>query len=150
MNLTNQAVHQKGQHRPKHGRIVFPPFEPSETLRLITLAAQKGSDSDFRRWIQRQRSCLTGKFAEYGEDGKGRNPACHVRRGGSSGTGYKAPFACVPMTHQEHALQSNRGEVAVLTRYLGGSWTVESAKAWFDAKRIDYLKAWINDAIIIF
>lgn len=108
------------------------------------------TDEAFREYIQRQRSCLSEKYSEWlGDIGERRNLACHVRRAGESGTGYKAPYACVPMMRIEHDYQHQHGELAAiqkfnasLARIIKTEW---QAKAWFDAQvekyRIAYLKA---------
>lgn len=99
------------------------------------------TDKAFREWISRQPSCLSGGFSEF-VNGEGRNPACHVRRSSTSGTGFKAPYACVPLTSVEHALQHQRGEAACLEAYLGGVWTAEAAKAWFNEQVAKYRAEW--------
>ena len=95
------------------------------------LARSKGTDRQYRQWVQKQRSCISGNFSEY-VNGEGRNPACHVRRGGFSGIAYKAPYSCVPMTHDEHARQHYKGESAL------------RSKEWFDEQVIIYLRMWIE------
>ena len=108
------------------------------------------TDEAFRGWIQKQRSCLSGKFSEWLCDiGEWRNLACHVRRAGESGTGYKAPYACVPMLRVEHDYQHQHGELAVIQKFNAAlARTVKTewqAKSWFDKQvdnyRIAYLKA---------
>ena len=117
------------------------------------------TDATFREYIQRQRSCLSGKFSEWiSELGEWRNPACHVRRAGDSGTGFKAPYACVPMTNPEHAYQHQHGELAVIQKYNPAvARTVKTewqAKAWFDKQvenyRVAYLKATGDKGVLEF
>jgi hypothetical protein len=141
MNLTGQPVYAKGQKRKARSR---PPSPASSgNSELEQLARKKGTDKQFRDWIQSQPSCLTGQFSEWTEKGW-RNPACHVRRAGESGTGHKAEYACIPMTHAEHRIQHQRGEILVLMAYLGKEWDREKAREWFDRKRIDYLQRWLT------
>jgi hypothetical protein len=111
------------------------------------------SDRLYREFIQRQPSCLTGRFAEY-VDGEGRNPACHVRRANKFGTGFKAEYSCVALTHQEHDIQSRLGELACLKEFLpavqvaemfdGVSYEVSvlKAKVWFDEQVAIYFERW--------
>lgn len=102
----------------------------------------RSKDKEHRAWIQTQPSCISGKFSEY-VNGEGRNPACHVRRSKRSGTGYKALYACIPLTHEEHAIQHQKGELALLRRAFPRQlWTVETAKEWFDNQVIKYFKMW--------
>lgn len=111
---------------------------------LLELCALAGTDDEFREWINTLESCISNNFSEY-PNGEGRNPACHVRRGGKSGTGYKAPYSCVPMTHDEHHVQTVHGEAAVLNKYLSPGFTPDTAKHWYDIKVIHYRKLWIKE-----
>lgn len=88
-----------------------------------------GTDDEFRAWVRRQPSAWSGKFSEE-VDGEGRCIAAHVRRAGESGTAYKAEYACIPLTHEEHQAQHDGGESE-----LGG-------KEWFDQQRIRTVEAW--------
>lgn len=116
---------------------------------LIQQAAMRGSDDEYRAFVQRQRSCLSGRFAEQ-VHGEGRNPACHVRRAGFSGTGHKAAYSCVPLTHEEHAIQSGAGhggggELKLLQLYcVANIETVDDAKYWFDQQVKKYLILWVK------
>ena len=98
------------------------------------------SDKKYLEWLSYQPSCLDGTFNQY-QDGVGRNIACHVRRASNAGTGYKPKFSAVPMTDEQHKLQSTKGEAAVLYRYLT-HFTAEEAKQWFDNQAQKYLKQW--------
>jgi hypothetical protein len=98
---------------------------------LIERAKTKGTDKAYRRWISFQPSCISGCFAE-SVAGMGRNPACHVRRAGKSGTDFKEPYACAPLTHEEHRLQHAQGE------------TYFAEKEWWDKQRIKYLEMWLD------
>src|SRR5690349_4222939 len=98
---------------------------------LLTRARSKGTDEQFREWVQRQPSCVSGRFSEY-VDGEGRCIAAHVRRAGESGTAFKGEYAAVPLTHDEHLVQHQKGESA-----LGG-------KEFFDRQRVKYLRCWIE------
>lgn len=139
MRINPVPVHQKGTKRKRKKESVS--ADP-----LIQRAIAKGTDEEFRQWVQKQASCISGQFSEWlPTAGEWRNPACHVRRAGRSGTAYKEDYACVPMTHGEHALQTNGGESACLNRYLSKTtpWTNDEAKAWFDTRRIETLEKWI-------
>ncbi len=105
------------------------------------------TDKKFREWVQRQPSCLSGRFSEY-VNGEGRCIAAHVRRAATSGTGYKAPFSCVPMTDDEHRFQHQHGELACLLRYMSGPLGIpqfaaaDFAKEWFTDQAKKYRKQW--------
>lgn len=111
---------------------------------LLNYAHAKGTDDEFRAWVQTQASCISGNYSEWvGEIGEWRNPAAHVRRAGKSGTAFKEPYACVPLTHSEHRIQHDKGEAACLNRFLGGEWSSDDAKTWFDEQRVRYLRLWL-------
>lgn len=102
------------------------------------------SDEKYREWIRTQPSCLSGRFSEF-VHGEGRNLACHIRRAATSGTGYKAPFSCVPMTDEEHRYQHQHGELAALLMFgdQHGIWAKgEFAKEWFDDRAAEYREEW--------
>lgn len=103
----------------------------SELDEAVERASRKGTDKQFREWVQRQPSCISGRFSEFLESGEGRCIAAHIRRAKDSGTGYKAEYACVPLTHDEHLLQHQKGE------------SVFGGKEFFDQQRLRYLKLWI-------
>ncbi|OWK42044.1 hypothetical protein [Fimbriiglobus ruber] len=104
----------------------------AELSDLLDRARAKGTDKQFREFIQRQPSCISGRFSEFLETGEGRCVAAHIRRAGESGTGFKGEYACVPMTQSEHLLQHQHGE-----SYFGG-------KEFFDAQRVRYLGMWVD------
>jgi hypothetical protein len=112
---------------------------------LLKQARAKGTDTDFREWVQKQPSCITFRWSEWLVDvGEFRNPACHIRRAGKSGTAHKEAFACVPMTNEEHHFQHQHGEAACLNRFLNsGEFTREEAADWFDRQRERYLRLWL-------
>lgn len=104
-----------------------------------------GDDRWFRDWVRDQKSCLDGTQDLIDEDSETyKCEAAHVRRAGESGTGYKADFACVPLTHSQHRMQHEKGELAVLRHYRpqDNIQSVEDAKAWFDAARIRTVEQW--------
>lgn len=96
--------------------------------------AALGTDDEYRAWIQRQPSAYSGLFSEY-VNGEGRCIAAHVRRAGESGMGYKAGYACIPLTDAEHQQQHRDGESA-----LGG-------QAWFDGRRAHYVQQWAHERL---
>lgn len=90
-----------------------------------------GSDEDYLAWIRLQPSAHSGKFSEYTEAGEGRCEAAHVRRVSSgAGTRIKPPYSAIPLTGEEHKLQSAQGESAL------------NPQDWWDKKRIDYVQQW--------
>lgn len=114
-----------------------------------------GTDDEFRAWVQRQPSCISGEWSEWLEEkGEGRCIAAHVRRAGESGTGYKAPYACIPLTDKEHTqCQHLAGENALYALWLDlkGHRSIEAsdndAKEFFNRKRIEYVESWAWTAL---
>lgn len=104
-------------------------------------AERKREDEGFIEWVRTQPSALTGNYSEW-VNGEGRNPACHIKRAATGGTAFKPKFACIPLTHEEHAYQHQHGEAACLTRFLGGTWTRETAADWFDHQAEHHRKIW--------
>jgi hypothetical protein len=112
------------------------------------------TDEVYRAWLQTQPSCLTGNYSEYLEDGRRLCIAAHIRRAGQSGVGYKAPFACVPLTQTEHLHQHQFGELSCLRRFtrdpqlictLDDASPFEAeriAGEWFDAQVEKYVSHW--------
>jgi hypothetical protein len=94
-----------------------------------------GTDEQYRKWIQKQPSAISGDFSEWVND-EGRCEAAHVRRSYDAGTGYKPPYSCIPLTHDEHAQQHNEGESALKPR------------EWFDNKRNEYVVAWAKQGLL--
>jgi hypothetical protein len=117
------------------------------------------TDEAFRAWIQTLPSALDGKsFSDWLPDlGEWRNLACHVRRAGRSGVGYKEEFACIPMSDKEHKYQHQNGELACLLKFtadpqlkvtLLDASPVEAerlAKQWFDAQVEKYRQRWLAE-----
>lgn len=101
-----------------------------------------GTDEQFREWVQKQPSVISGKFSEY-VNGEGRNVAAHIRRANESGTALKADYCCVPMTNAEHNLQHHKGETeALLVHGSGTQLSPEAAKEWFEQQRVFQVERW--------
>jgi hypothetical protein len=117
------------------------------------------TDAQYRSWIQTLPSALDGKsFSEWlPELGEWRNPACHVRRAGESGTGYKAEFSVIPLTHIQHDYQHRYGELACLAKFcrdpefvgklkvLSAAGAEQMAKDWFTEQKAKYYARWLNE-----
>lgn len=114
------------------------------------------TDKEFREWIQRQPSCISGKYSEWlGDIGEWRNPACHVRRASTFGTGFKADYSCVAMTHTEHDIQTRNGELACLLKFSTDQQLLALLKysdaldaeyiagQWFDAQLVKSRTLWL-------
>jgi hypothetical protein len=112
------------------------------------------TDAEYRAWIQTLPSCLSGQFSEYLDDGRKLCIAAHVRRAGESGTAYKAPYSCVPMTQTEHLYQHQHGELACIMKFtrdpqlkvtLLNASLIEAERIagdWFDAQVLKYRAMW--------
>ncbi len=90
-----------------------------------------GTDAEFRAFIQRLPSAVSGEWSEWMEGtGEGRCVAAHVRRAGEAGTAYKPPYACIPLTDAEHKRQHQHGESSI------------EPVEWWDKKRMEYVVMW--------
>ncbi len=66
-----------------------------------------GTDKEFLAWVSHQPSVIDGNFNQYNPN---RNIACHVREISiGSGMGIKPPFSAVPMTNEQHRMQTLYG-----------------------------------------
>jgi len=113
------------------------------------------TDKAYREFIQALPSRLDGTFSEWLEsEGEWRNPGCHVRRAGKSGTAYKEPFAEIPMTQAQHDYQHRFGELGRLRKYSLDAELIRTldklrlfdaeylAKCWFDEQVVKYREMW--------
>lgn len=94
-----------------------------------------GADDEFRAWVQRQPSAWSGEFSEY-VNGEGRCEAAHVSRiEYGRGIGHKPEYACIPLTHKEHALHHAKGESVFSIKDTNG-------RQWMEKMRIKYVEQW--------
>lgn len=110
-------------------------------------ASQYGTDKQFLKWVTYQPSAIDGEFNQHEDnEGKPRNIACHVRRLKlGAGMGIKPPFSAIPMTDEQHRLQSSKdGEIKVLRKHLGLAYDADEAAKWFEDAANDTLVAWIE------
>ena len=102
-----------------------------ENESLIEKAIRRGSDNEYQKWVRLWPSCLSGAYSEVVE-GVGKCEFAHVRRASNSGTAYKPEYSGIPLTHDEHALQHQKGE------------SVFCPPEWYEAQAQKYLTMWIN------
>jgi len=103
-----------------------------------------GSPGEYADWLTYCKSWISGNYNEH-KDGVGRSIACHVRRiAKGAGTAYKPGWWMVPMTHTEHSIQHQNGELECLVAYeiFPEGATVEQAKDCFDQQVIKHLEQW--------
>lgn len=103
-----------------------------------------GTDAQYLDWIRTLPSCISGGYSEQ-VNGQWRNPACHVRRANTFGTGYKARFSAIPCTHLEHHAQTVYGEMECLIRHHPDGIDIVrkmGAKSWFDNQLKHYRELW--------
>lgn len=94
--------------------------------------AELGTDKEFQEFVRVRASCVSGL-------GRGSCVYAHVRRAALGGMGMKTEFSGVPLTDEEHKLQHQKGEAAVLFARFGFLVTAAQAKEWFD-KEAQYLR----------
>ena len=110
-------------------------------------ASKYGTDKQFLRWVSFQPSIIDQTFNQHADaDGHPRNIACHVRRIKlGAGMGIKPAFSAVPMTDDQHKLQSaSDGEARVLRRYTRIELSQEQAAIWFERAADRILAKWIE------
>jgi hypothetical protein len=99
-----------------------------------------GTDEEFRAWIQKQPSAWSGEFSTY-VDGEGRCEAAHVSRiEYGRGIGHKPEYACIPLTHKEHALQHAKGESVFSQTDKRG--VLIGGREFFEKMRMKYVEQW--------
>lgn len=106
-----------------------------------------GTDGDYQNWVRNQPSCVSGKQDWHnGRDGSiGKCEYAHVRRvANGAGTGIKPEYSGVPLTHEEHALQHQQGEAALLQAY---GIRFDDAAAWFEKQAVQHRTAWVKSQI---
>lgn len=98
---------------------------------------------EFLAWLRTLKSCVSGR--RYGIQ------ACHVRRVAyGSGTARKPRLFAVPMTAQEHHIQTVNGEWACLTTYLPifywpkEGFTLLTAKEWFENQALKHRATFLS------
>lgn len=137
MNLMGLLPFQKGKRKPS----VTPKAEREHP------AFQYGTDAEYLDFVSRQPSCIDGAWNQI--EPESRNIACHVRRlSKGAGFGIKPPFSAVPMTHNQHMIQSgNGGEVMVLEVYTGNRLPQIAAAEWFERQADKSLASWIESKV---
>jgi hypothetical protein len=94
-----------------------------------------GTDDQYRQWVQRQASAWSSTF-DYTSDNEPRCEAAHVRRiATGAGMQLKNDYACIPLTHEEHRQQSEKGENIF-------SSASETGREWMERIRNKYVEAW--------
>lgn len=109
-----------------------------------------GTDEEFRKWIQMQKSCVSGQQDYIGMDtGEMRCEASHVERvHAGHGKAIKAPYCCVPLTHEEHQLRHQKGETGCLNKYKKdgyGEWNERNASEWLWKQRCEHVTKWAHE-----
>ncbi len=100
---------------------------------LIEKAKAKGTTEEYFKWLSYMPSAVTKLYGEY-TDGVGRNDPAHFRTvEHGAGTGIKPPYSGIPLTHDEHMLQHQKG------------CSVIGDKDWWTKQSIKHLTMWINN-----
>lgn len=97
-----------------------------------------GTDDDYQIWT-RKRPCIISDQNDW-VDGQPLCEYAHVRRADNSGKGTKPKFSGVPMTHEMHKLQHDKGETAAYAKHIQfrtgqpptAKVSVEEAKNFFN------------------
>lgn len=107
-----------------------------------------GSDAQYQAWCRQQKCVVTKGYDWDGQKGEMRCDYAHVRRAGGSGTGIKPEYSGVPLVHEVHQLQHQKGELAVCREYkVGNVQNVLQARNWFEIKAIKQVHSWAWEAL---
>jgi hypothetical protein len=100
--------------------------------KLLEKAKAKGSTEQYFKWLSYMPSALTGLYGEF-HDGVGRNdPAHHRTVSNGSGVASKPPYSGIPLTHDEHMMQHQKGA------------SILAPQDWWDYEAVHHLTMWIN------
>lgn len=119
-------------------------------MRNEKVCAALGTVEQFKAWIQKQESCISGKQDYIGmESGEMRCEESHVERvAAGHGKSIKAPYHSVPLTHDEHQLRHQKGEAFLFDRRHIMIGSPEMAKNWFDKKAMEYREKWVHERLL--
>ena len=130
--LQQEAINPFGQYAKKLKQSGF--FLYLDVLKAV------GTDEHYQAWCRNQK-CAVTKEPDFSQP-DGRCVYAHVRRADSSGIGFKGKYRGIPLKHEVHMIQHQKGEREALSYYLNQSFQVESAKAWFDKKASENAAQW--------
>jgi len=97
---------------------------------LLKLARLKGAERKYLDWLKTQKSALSGQFSW--DEGTPFCEPAHWRTSRYSGVAQKPEFLAIPLTHEEHALQHQKGQSVI------GTWD------WWKYQCMKYLRLWIT------
>lgn len=96
---------------------------------LLTAAQRKGTDAEFRAFVQQLPSVISRDYTAVHEGGFRWNPL------------YSAgPYMCLPLTRGEMAIVEKGGLEALTGKNRGGM----AAADWSRMKMVEMLKQWID------
>jgi hypothetical protein len=124
MNLAGQLVYKKGQKRLRGTK-----EDTSHLAPLIARARAKGPERQYLDWLRTQPSALSGQISW--DSGTPFCDPAHWRTAAHAGTGQKPEYLAIPLTHEEHALQHQKGQSAIGTR------------DWWEAECVRHLERWL-------
>lgn len=124
MNLTGQPVYQRCQKRKRSRKDT-----PSHLTPLIARAKAKGTEREYLEWLKTQRSALSGQTSWDG--GTAFCEPAHWRTAKHAGTSQKPEWLAIPLTHDEHALQHQKGQSVIGTR------------DWWQQQCVKHLELWL-------
>lgn len=127
------------------------------TFHAPDVLAEIGSDDEFLEWVRTQPSCLSGNQDWDEKRGEGRCEAAHVRRvSEGSGTAIKPPYFAVPLTHEEHRWQHDKGEFAAIEKFAPQMvkhygkkhlTNEDGAAQWFERQANKYRFEWASSRL---
>ena len=96
---------------------------------LIVHAEAKAPERAYLDWLKTQASAASGGFSW--NDGQPFCEPAHWRTAKYAGTGQKPKWLAIPLTHEEHALQHQKGQ------------SVIGSRDWWQQQCIEHLQRWL-------
>lgn len=128
---TTEVALETGRPKGEYGELARA-LKLSGFFRTPKVWAAIGSDEDYLDWLKNQKSALSNEYSWIDEQtGEGHCVPAHYRRvERGSGTGIKPAYSAIPLTHDEHQLQHNKGHDAIGT------------ELWWEKKCIEHVAKW--------
>lgn len=107
-----------------------------------------GTEEAFMLWLRGHPggSAIDGNYDWDEQRGdKLCDPAHVLRTAEGSGKAVKSPYFAIPLTHEQHLVQHNKGEEACLSKFLKDP--VDDAGKWFENKARFYRAEWASKTL---
>lgn len=153
--LLKDGVSRPPRAKGEHGEYAAKLYK-SYFMRNEKVCRVLGTEADYKLWIQKQESCISGKQDYIDMDsGEMRCEESHVERvAAGHGEGIKAPYHSVPLTHDEHQFRHQKGELECLLKFdkmfrynYEGAPYPKAAALWFEKHAMEYREKWVHERL---